>query len=47
MSSRVGVMAEEDHFRDWLRQVETKLARRCGLSHDECLANERWLGEIA
>ena len=34
-------MANADHFRDWLRLVDTELAKRCGLSHDD-LADQPW-----
>ncbi len=34
-------MAKEDQFREWLRQVDTELAKRCGLSHDD-LADQPW-----
>jgi hypothetical protein len=34
-------MANADHFRDWLRQVDTELAKRSGLSHDD-LADQPW-----
>jgi hypothetical protein len=40
-SSGDGVMAKEDQFREWLRQVDTELAKRCGLSHDD-LADQPW-----
>ena len=34
-------MAKGDDFREWLRQVDLELAKRCGLSHDD-LADQPW-----
>jgi hypothetical protein len=34
-------VSKSDHFREWLRQVDIELTRRCGLSHDD-LADQPW-----
>ncbi len=34
-------MRTTDHFREWLRQVDLELTKRCGLSHDD-LADQHW-----
>jgi hypothetical protein len=34
-------VAKGDHFREWLRQVDIELNRRCGLSYDD-LADQPW-----
>jgi hypothetical protein len=34
-------VAKSNHFREWLRQVDLELTKRCGLIHDD-LADQPW-----
>ena len=34
-------LAKEDHFREWMQQVDLELTMRCGLNHDD-LSDQPW-----